>query len=261
VPPTDPNEPRRSRPSGQSSGSPTGQPRPSTPRSSTSRSPSAPSAPTVVGPALRVLGPDPRWRGGHPVATRATQGQEEAAPPPRARGAHPAGGHRPGGPVAGGGRGRLRLLPLRMEQGGVQSVPHLHRRSQRPALQRPTDRFRQPGRETAAEATQFGDVADASGQRSDTIKIVRVDPATGTASSLSIPRDTYVTCPTWPPAAGCPARQDQRRLRQRPGRVDREPSRTRRHPHQPLHRDQLLRPAGRGQRPRRHLHEIPLPGP
>jgi LCP family protein required for cell wall assembly len=47
--------------------------------------------------------------------------------------------------------------------------------------------------ETAAEAQQFGGSSSVSGQRSDTIKIVRVDPATGTASSLSIPRDTYVT--------------------------------------------------------------------
>jgi polyisoprenyl-teichoic acid--peptidoglycan teichoic acid transferase len=47
--------------------------------------------------------------------------------------------------------------------------------------------------ETAAEAQQFGDASDAGGQRSDTIKIIHVDPSTGTASSLSIPRDTYVT--------------------------------------------------------------------
>ncbi len=47
--------------------------------------------------------------------------------------------------------------------------------------------------ETAAEAQQFGNQTNAGGQRSDTIKIVHVDPATGTASSLSIPRDTYVT--------------------------------------------------------------------
>ncbi len=47
--------------------------------------------------------------------------------------------------------------------------------------------------ETAAEANQFGSVQDAAGARSDTLKIVRVDPATGTASSLSIPRDTFVT--------------------------------------------------------------------
>jgi len=47
--------------------------------------------------------------------------------------------------------------------------------------------------ETAAEAQQFGNQSNAGGQRSDTIKIVHVDPATGTASSISIPRDTYVT--------------------------------------------------------------------
>ena len=47
--------------------------------------------------------------------------------------------------------------------------------------------------ETAAEAQQFGSPTDAAGQRSDTIKIIHVDPQTGTASSLSIPRDTFVT--------------------------------------------------------------------
>lgn len=52
--------------------------------------------------------------------------------------------------------------------------------------------------ETAAEAQQFGSAASVSGQRSDTIKIIRVDPATGTASSLSIPRDTYVTLSDMP---------------------------------------------------------------
>jgi len=47
--------------------------------------------------------------------------------------------------------------------------------------------------ETAAEAQQFGNATNAGGQRSDTIKIVHVNPAAGTASTLSIPRDTYVT--------------------------------------------------------------------
>jgi LCP family protein required for cell wall assembly len=47
--------------------------------------------------------------------------------------------------------------------------------------------------ETAAEAQQFGNATNAGGQRSDTIKIVHVDPAAGTASTLSIPRDTFVT--------------------------------------------------------------------
>ena len=47
--------------------------------------------------------------------------------------------------------------------------------------------------ETAAEAQQFGNQSNAGGQRSDTIKIIHVNPSTGTASSMSIPRDTYVT--------------------------------------------------------------------
>jgi LCP family protein required for cell wall assembly len=47
--------------------------------------------------------------------------------------------------------------------------------------------------ETAAQALQFGSVQAAGGQRSDTLKIVHVDPGAGTASTLSIPRDTFVT--------------------------------------------------------------------
>jgi LCP family protein required for cell wall assembly len=47
--------------------------------------------------------------------------------------------------------------------------------------------------ETTAQAQQFGSVQAAGGQRSDTLKIVHVDPAAGTASTLSIPRDTFVT--------------------------------------------------------------------
>ena len=47
--------------------------------------------------------------------------------------------------------------------------------------------------ETAAQAQQFGTPTAAGGQRSDTIKIVHVDPQAGTAATLSIPRDTFVT--------------------------------------------------------------------
>ncbi len=47
--------------------------------------------------------------------------------------------------------------------------------------------------ETAAEAQQFGSPQAAGGQRSDTLKIIHVNPSLGTASSLSIPRDTFVT--------------------------------------------------------------------
>jgi len=78
-----------------------------------------------------------------------------------------------------------------VEQDRLESCTTCGRR-QRPALQRPPGRVGQPAGETAAEAASSA-AHDAAGQRSDTIKIVRVDPATGTASSLSIPRDTYVT--------------------------------------------------------------------
>jgi LCP family protein required for cell wall assembly len=56
--------------------------------------------------------------------------------------------------------------------------------------------------ETAAEAQHFGTPSEAAGQRSDTIKVVHVDPASGTASTLSIPRDTYVTLSGVPASTG-----------------------------------------------------------
>jgi LCP family protein required for cell wall assembly len=45
---------------------------------------------------------------------------------------------------------------------------------------------------TAAENKNFGSDTTTTGAHSDTIKIAHVDPATGAASLLSIPRDTYV---------------------------------------------------------------------
>ena len=56
--------------------------------------------------------------------------------------------------------------------------------------------------ETAAEAKQFGNQTTAGGQRSDTIKVVHVNPKTGTASTLSIPRDTLVTLSGVPSSSG-----------------------------------------------------------
>src|SRR5207248_2110674 len=41
-------------------------------------------------------------------------------------------------------------------------------------------------------AQRFGTTTDVSGQRSDTIVLVHVDPRTGKAALLSIPRDTFV---------------------------------------------------------------------
>jgi LCP family protein required for cell wall assembly len=46
---------------------------------------------------------------------------------------------------------------------------------------------------TPGEAAHFGTTATAGGAHSDTIKIAHIDPATGAASLLSIPRDTYVS--------------------------------------------------------------------
>jgi LCP family protein required for cell wall assembly len=56
--------------------------------------------------------------------------------------------------------------------------------------------------ETAAEAKEFGNQTDAGGQRSDTIKIIHVDPQSGTASILSIPRDTFVSLSGVPASSG-----------------------------------------------------------
>jgi LCP family protein required for cell wall assembly len=56
--------------------------------------------------------------------------------------------------------------------------------------------------ETAAQAQQFGSATTAGGQRADTIKIVHVDPQAGTASTFSIPRDTFVTLSGVPASSG-----------------------------------------------------------
>ena len=56
--------------------------------------------------------------------------------------------------------------------------------------------------ETAAQAQQFGNAVNAGGQRSDTIKVIHVDPKAGTASVLSLPRDTLVTLSGVPASSG-----------------------------------------------------------
>ena len=55
---------------------------------------------------------------------------------------------------------------------------------------------------TGQQAQQFGTQSQVGGQRSDTIKIIRVDPALGTAKVLSIPRDTYVAMSGLPVSSG-----------------------------------------------------------
>ncbi len=207
-------------------------------------------------------GPDPRWSDRRPVEAGAAQGQETAAPVRRSGSC----GWRSSYVVAGTGRrrARLRLLPLPVEQGLVITVRYLRGRRQRRPLQHPRDRIGQPGRrDVPPRPSSSATRPTPGGQRSDTIKIVHVDPATGTASSLSIPRDTYVTL------SGMPAEQPdwpaQNKINSAfgggPDALIQTIDEYLRHPHQPLHRDQFLRPGGRGQRPRGDQDGLPLPGP
>lgn len=55
---------------------------------------------------------------------------------------------------------------------------------------------------TGQAALSFGTASQNPGQRSDTIKILHVDPNAGTATLLSIPRDTYVTMSGLPASSG-----------------------------------------------------------
>jgi LCP family protein required for cell wall assembly len=55
---------------------------------------------------------------------------------------------------------------------------------------------------TGQAAKSFGTQASNGGQRSDTIKIVHVDPSAGTAQLLSIPRDTWVEMSGVPESTG-----------------------------------------------------------
>jgi LCP family protein required for cell wall assembly len=51
-------------------------------------------------------------------------------------------------------------------------------------------------------ARSFGSASQIGGQRSDTIKIVHVDPAAGVARVLSVPRDTFVSLSGMPAGSG-----------------------------------------------------------
>ena len=55
---------------------------------------------------------------------------------------------------------------------------------------------------TGAAVKAFGSASQVGGQRSDTIKILHVDPAAGTARLMSIPRDTYVSLSGMPSGTG-----------------------------------------------------------
>jgi LCP family protein required for cell wall assembly len=55
---------------------------------------------------------------------------------------------------------------------------------------------------TGSASRAFGSASQVGGQRSDTIKILHVDPTSGTARLLSIPRDTYVALSDMPSGSG-----------------------------------------------------------
>jgi LCP family protein required for cell wall assembly len=55
---------------------------------------------------------------------------------------------------------------------------------------------------TGQAAQSFGTASEVGGQRSDTIKILHVNPQTGTAELLSIPRDTWVEMTGLPESSG-----------------------------------------------------------
>jgi len=56
--------------------------------------------------------------------------------------------------------------------------------------------------DTGQAAKSFGSASEVGGQRSDTIKVLHVDPGAGTARLLSIPRDTYVSLSGMPSGTG-----------------------------------------------------------
>jgi LCP family protein required for cell wall assembly len=56
--------------------------------------------------------------------------------------------------------------------------------------------------DSGAAARAFGTSSQVAGQRSDTIKILHIDPSSGTAKLLSIPRDTYVSMSDVPVSSG-----------------------------------------------------------
>ncbi|MDE3086028.1 MAG: LCP family protein [Acidobacteriota bacterium] len=61
--------------------------------------------------------------------------------------------------------------------------------------------------ESSQQAQRFGSATQVQGQRSDTVKILHVDPSSGTARLLSIPRDTFVTLSGVPSSSGLSPQQ------------------------------------------------------
>lgn len=179
MPPTDPPTPRGPRPSGRSSGNPTGHPRASTPPEA--RRPRG--GPEFPGPILGGQVSIPSRREKHQAKRRRRRPAERAL--------------RAGIILvivllvaAGLGYGYFRYQWSKVSSAPCPSCVAAANGAPYNVLLIGSD---SRAGETAAEAQQFGNQTNAGGQRSDTIKIIHVVPASGTASTLSIPRDTYVT--------------------------------------------------------------------
>jgi len=179
VPPTDSSLPPGSRPSGRSSGRPTGRPRGSTPGSTRQASTSSPFSGPILGGQVAI-----------PTKRELRRAKKRR--------------RRPAERIL---RGLIVVVVLLLVVAGL-GYGYVHYQwskvSSSPCATCVVAASGQPYNvlligsdsrvgESPAEAQQFGNATNAGGQRSDTIKIIRVNPSTGTASSLSIPRDTYVT--------------------------------------------------------------------
>ena len=87
----------------------------------------------------------------------------------------------------------------------------------------------------ATDESHFGDPAEQTGQRSDTIMIAHIDPDSHTGLLVSFPRDLWVQVP------GLGRREAQRRVQRRSATRRRDDQAELRHPDQPLPGDRLRR--------------------
>ena len=107
------------------------------------------------------------------------------------------------GAVVGAGYAYLRYEFDRIQKDGCPSCVPVTRSAAKHAHSQPFNVLLIGSDSRVDESSQaFGSSSAVSGARSDTIKILHVDPNTGTARLLSIPRDTFVTRSGLPAGSG-----------------------------------------------------------
>ena len=158
-----------------------------------------------------------------------------------------------------GGHGlRVRLRGFRFDQVPKVNVPHLSRRRSGAAVQRAAHRLGLPGRGPNGRPAPSAAWRPDGGQRSDVVKICTSCRPPGRPASCRSPGTPWWPWPATPPTRAVQPHQHDLRQRPRPARAD-HPEQLR-HPHQPRGPGGLRRVRGGGQRRRRHLHGLPLPG-